>query len=307
MLLAIVLLIVGSGGVTETPKPAGAARYFEFEQNTDDDAAGDKKKPPLQWKRDRGQEVFDEGREAFNKNDFLQAKKEFKSALRLAKNDDTKEVCKSWYQASIGGIFLDRLEKIFEQPRKRPKVLGEAEEQFDRYRGTPIEARYQAFLKDKQGKLYHVLENFENVSKRYSKKYGKTFVDKPEDVREGRRAIRWKLEGPTAQLKVPAVPKDLSEFYSIVFWIKFEKGRPPYKAIFVASGRSNQNNQAVENIFFQDLKAVTKWTRVELPLAEFSVQGNASWDRIEDFKLYFEGNRKGELLVDQICLVKKTK
>ncbi|MFQ5655066.1 MAG: hypothetical protein ACE5GW_10090 [Planctomycetota bacterium] len=258
----------------------------------------------LAWKREEGKTHFEEGKTAFEAEDYKLAYQQFKKALKLAKGRATKLVVKRWQEGARGGWELVELKKQ-EEAGNTKKVYGLAERNLLRYLETPIGKAYHEFVQSLQDKLFETLEDFDVAGKRYSEKYGKTFVDDPKLVKQGRRCLRWETRGKTSELKITRLPRDLSSFRAVSYWMYFDGPGASYQLVFKAPGKSKSDyGETMQNAFIKFMKPHSGWKRLEVPFKEFSSQGEVSWERIKDFRIQFIGGKKVTLFIDYVALVR---
>lgn len=262
----------------------------------------------LEWKKPEAAEEFTKAKRAFEEGDFKEAFDLFKGLRKQAKNAETKKVVDAYQLGSEGGYRLAGYQKLATDG-DRLKAYQEAEKANADYRDTPIGPNYVKFLEQLGAELFTVIEDFESKGNRYSENKGKSFIDDPKFVREGRRSLKWETQGENSVLKVRGdqFPDDLSGYRALSVWILFEGRGLPYELVFVAKGTAQQpiSGDTVKNGFFKSMAAHSGWKRIEIPLAEFAQQGSADWTRIEDFRIQFAKGLKVVLYVDGISLIKK--
>ncbi|MEE8142916.1 MAG: hypothetical protein V3T77_07440, partial [Planctomycetota bacterium] len=261
---------------------------------------------PLSWTKKEGQQLFDQGQKEYEAGRYKEAYELFKRARKLAKERPTKLEADRWKLGSRGGLTLKALKK----GAKGGNIKGayrSAERDLELYRDTPIGESFSKFVEELQGKLFTTLEDFESVSGRYSKKFGKSFVKDSKNVRQGKRSLRWEVDKKKKAhvLKITDVPRDLSGYKAVTLWLYFEKGSAPYQLQFLGRGKTTSDyGHQMHNGFFSFQKAHRGWKRVEVPLKQFQLQGEVKWEYIKDFRIEFTSNKKCTVYVDYVALVK---
>ena len=294
------LLILGVAGVVESTLEVASAQDAKGDKK-----AGADKEPTLAWRKAEGAEKYEAAKKLFEEKNYKEAGATFKDARKLAKGRVTKEQVNKWLLASEGGLRLASLQK---QIDTNPRGVYALLEKFQRqYAETPIGADYEKALTQLRSRLFVSLETFDRPSKRYSEKFGKTFVKDPKFVKQGFRALKWETINHPSSLKVSSVPRNLTQFKAVSFWINFPKSGMPYWVVFKGKGKSSAGlagTQLTDNTYSVQRKHKKGWHRVEIPFSDFTQFGNVSWDKIESFQIYFDQKRKITLYVDDICLVK---
>ncbi len=259
----------------------------------------------LAFRKD-GQEIFDQALAAFEARNFKEAYDGFKSARKQAKDRQTKIEVDRWILGTKGANELNALQKQADLG-KQVAAHRMASNNLKKYQGTPIEEEYLKFVEELERELFTMLESFDNVSKRYTEKYGKTFIDAPEMVKQGRRSLQWDVDRKNYELKVKSLPSSMGVYSkgALIFWMHFAKGGSNYKLIFKAPGKSSSNSgDAFDNAFYVDMKKHSGWKRVEVPLKSFTKQGEVEWSSVRDFRIQFVGGRKFTCHIDAIMLRK---
>ncbi|MDE0959642.1 MAG: hypothetical protein OSB09_02575 [Planctomycetota bacterium] len=262
--------------------------------------------PELSWKKGDGAEVFQQGKTAYEADQFKEAYAFFKDARKKAKNRDTRSHVGRWLASTEGANELQALKKQASEG-KESAAYRMAVKNYAKFSETFIGEEYKNFLTGLQRKLFHVLEDFERVSRRYSEKYGKKFIDEVEWVQEGKRALQWDVASGKTELKIKGVPGGLSAYKSIAFYLDMPRGGSPYQLVFVVPGKSEagvSQVQVVNNAYIAQMKSHKGLKRIEVPLRNFKGQGDVSWDRVKDFRIQFLGAKKFTAYVDFIALLK---
>ncbi|MEC9476369.1 MAG: hypothetical protein VX764_04950 [Planctomycetota bacterium] len=262
--------------------------------------------PELSWKKSEGAESFEAAKAAYEASDFKTAYAKFKEARKQAKNRSTRSHVDLWLGATEGANELQALKKQA-SGGKESAAYRIAEKNYPRFASTPIGAEYKKFVNELQRKLFQVLEDFERVSKRYSSKYGKSFIDEDGRVQEGERALKWDVAPGQTELKVKGIPRNLTGYKSIAFYLDMPKGGSAYQLVFVVPGSAEEGVaqvQVVKNAYIMQMKSHKGLKRIEIPLKNFKGQGAASWDRVQDFRIQFLGGKRFTAYVDFIALLK---
>ena len=262
----------------------------------------------LVWKKPAGKEAFDLGKAEYEAGHFKEAHEAFKDAKRHAKDKATKAELGRWERGAVGGKELAELKKHVDAGRASDAYTI-AEKNYRLYEATPVGPAYKQFLEDLEKKLFTVIEDFERKTARYSEKYGKTFVEDADVVKQGKRCLRWEVNKKNYELKVKDLPKDLDAYAkgAVVFWLKFEGGSGPYQLAFDVPGKGTAatTGARVDNAFIMQMKAHSGgWKKIEVPLKSFTQQGSVEWSRVRDFRIQFLGGRKFTCHVDSIKLRK---
>ena len=262
----------------------------------------------LVFRKPEGQEKFDEGRKAFDAEEFKDAYTAFKAARKQAKDRPTKVAVDKWIQGSVGGNELVELRKRADGGRAAAAHTL-AEKNYPKFIHTPIADKYREFIVKLEKDLFTMLENFDVASSRYSEKYGKSFIDDTDLVRQGKRCLKWDVNRQNFELKVKKMPRDLESFSesgALVFWLHFDKGSAPYNLIFAVPGKgtAERTGERVDNAYIKQMKPHKGWKKIEVPLKQFLGQGDVEWSRVRDFRIQFQGGRKFTCHVDAIMLRK---
>lgn len=262
--------------------------------------------PELTWKKTAGAEAFAEAKTAYEAGDYKTAYGKFKDARKQAKNRDTRAHVDVWLAATEGANELAALKRQAEAGKEKA-AYRIAEKNYSKFAATPIGAEYKLFITELQKKLFHVLEDFERVSRRYSEKYGKKFIDDAGLVQEGKRALKWDVASGKTELKIKGLPANLSGFKSIAFYLDMPTGGAPFQLVFVVPGKSIAGvtqAQLVKNAYIMQMKSHKGLKRIEVPLRNFKGQGDVSWDRVQDFRIQFLGSKRFTAYVDFVALLK---
>ena len=262
--------------------------------------------PELSWKKSEGAESFEAAKVAYEAGDYKTAYQAFKDARKQAKNRSTRSHVDRWLAATEGANELAALKKQAANG-KNSAAYRIAEKNYPKFAETPIGPEYKKFVNEMQRKLFQVLEDFERVSKRYSAKYGKSFVDEAGVVQEGQRALKWQVAPGQTELKVKGIPRNLTGYKAIAFYLDMPTGGSAYQLVFVVPGSSEAGVtqvQVVKNAFIMQMKSHRGLKRIEIPLKHFKGQGNAEWGRVQDFRIQFLGGKKFTAYIDFIALLK---
>lgn len=263
----------------------------------------------LEWRKPEGGDLFTQAQKAFDEESYKESYDLFKKLKKLAKNKKAKITVALYRKGAEGGYKLAGFKERIEKSPKH-KIYLEAEKAFSSdYRDTPVAAAYEEFLKKLAGELFNRIENFESKGKRYSEKFGKTFIEEPKLVKEGRRSLRWETKGKHNVLKIKGkqVPDRLTGFRAVSFWMYFDGRGAPFEAMFICKGDSKRtvSQETLKNGYFKALKAHKGWKRIEIPLKEFAQQGKADWGKVEDFRIQFNEGAKVTVYLDDISLIKQ--
>ena len=141
----------------------------------------------------------------------------------------------------------------------------------------------------------------------YSEKFGKSFDTDPKEVRQGKRFLKWEVDKKKKAhvLRVHKIPNDLTAYKAVSFWLGFPKNSGPYQVVFKGLGKTRSDyGKMLVNGFFNLRKGHRGWKRIEIPLKLFSLQGEAKWEFIKDFRIEFTTTKKLTVYVDSISLIK---
>lgn len=262
--------------------------------------------PTLTFKKPEGQTSFDQGKAQFAEKKYAEAFESFRDARKHASDRVTKEEVDRWAEGARGGNELVELRKNVEAGNTAA-AYAHAEESLPKFVNTPIGEEYGKFVEELEKQIFTVLENFDVASNRYNEKFGKTFVDDPAMVKQGKRSLRWEVDRENFELKVKGLPDPMAPYLggAVIFWLHFEQRGAPYRAIFTVPGKSTSaSGDEYNNIFYKDLQPHVGWKKIEVPLKQFTAQGEVDWSRVRDFRLYFTGGKKFTCHVDCISLRK---
>lgn len=263
---------------------------------------------PRTWKdTDEGEALFARAVAHLEAGEYRELGETCKKLRSQAKDGATRELVASYLSAAEGGLQLERCREQARQGKQRA-AYGDAQKAYARYAETPVGPAYVTFLEHLRGELFTVLEDFEKSGARYSEKFGKSFVQDPKFVKEGRQSLKWEIAGKNVSLKVEGLPKDLvQDHVGISMWVNFPAGTAPYRLVFACTGKSaSTQGEAVQDSFYKAIAAQRGWTRIEADWKEFSQQGAADWSKVEDFRIQFDGRPGITLYVDDICLIKRS-
>ncbi|MBA4684431.1 MAG: hypothetical protein H2076_05510 [Planctomycetes bacterium] len=262
--------------------------------------------PDLAWKKPVGAQLFEEARTAYDAKEYAEAVKKFKDARKQAKNRATRMHIDNWLLATEGA---NELNALIQQAKggKESAAYRIGAKNYPRFAQSPIGPEYKKFLTEMETKLFVVLDDFERVSRRYSEKFGKKFIDDEKLVQQGKRALEWKVSAQASELKIKSLPKNLESFKSLVMYLDMPKGGAAYQMVFVVPGTSDEGLSKVttiQNAYIAQMKSHRGLKRIEVPLKNFKGQGNVEWARVKDFRIQFLGGKKFTAYVDFIALQK---
>ena len=262
--------------------------------------------PDLAWKKPEGAALFEEGRGAFDEKEFAKAVEKFKAARKQAKNRTTRMHIDNWLLATEGA---NELNALIQQAKigKESAAYRIGAKNYPRYAQSPIGPDYKKFLTEMETKLFVVLDDFERVSRRYSEKFGKKFIDDPKNVQQGKRALEWSVSSSASELKIKTLPRNMDAYKSLVMYLDMPKGGSAYQLVFVVPGKSDEGLSkvtTVQNAYIAQMKAHRGLKRIEVPLKNFKGQGDVEWTRVKDFRIQFLGGKKFTAYVDFIALQK---
>lgn len=262
--------------------------------------------PDLAWKKPEGATLFEEARGAYDAMEFAAAVQKFKAARKQAKNRTTRMHIDNWLLATEGANELNALKKQA-QAGKESAAYRIGAKNYPRFAQSPIGPDYKKFLTEMESKLFVVLDDFERVSRRYSEKFGKKFIDDENLVQQGKRALEWKVSSKASELKIKSLPRNMESFKSLVMYLDMPKGGAAYQLVFVVPGTSDEGLSkvtTVQNAYIAQMKSHRGLKRIEVPLKNFKGQGNVEWARVKDFRIQFLGGKKFTAYVDFIALQK---
>ncbi|MCI0651339.1 MAG: hypothetical protein L0Z55_05605 [Planctomycetes bacterium] len=260
----------------------------------------------IAWAKPEGRAEFEQGHSAYEAKKYAEAHQHFKKSRSHADGKDAKAMVDLWIAAALGAHELEGLERKAQDSGAREGALRAAESDYPKYEKTPIGGRYREFIERLRKEVYFVLEDFERPSKRFSEAQGKTFVADAKRVHEGKHALKWQIISDPAELKIKELPKDLTAFKSVAFWMEFEGTDVSYQAMFRAGGESKTDTGKItENVFVRDLPGHKGAKRVEIPFKDFQTYGQVDWKNVEDFRVRFIGRRNVTVYIDEIVLIRK--
>ena len=262
--------------------------------------------PDLAWKKPEGATLYQEARSAFDEKKYADAVKKFKDARKQAKNRATRMHIDNWLLATEGA---NELNALIQQAKagKESAAYRIGAKNYPRFAQSPIGPEYKKFLTEMESKLFVVLDDFERVSRRYSEKFGKKFIDDAEKVQQGKRALEWKVSSQASELKIKTLPKNMDSFKSLVMYLDMPKGGAAYQLVFVVPGTSDEGLSkvtTVQNAYIAQMKSHRGLKRIEVPLKNFKGQGKVEWSRVKDFRIQFLGGKKFTAYVDFVALQK---
>ncbi len=259
-----------------------------------------------EFKQAKGQVAFQKGKELFDAGKYGEAKVEIKKSKESAKTAGDKEIVDQWVGACEGGSALDLYKKAVERGTLRTTYF-QATGTRERYRGTAIEGKFNAFLDDLATKVFEVLEDFDRPSRRYDPKYGKEFVADKAIVHRGAHCLKWSStkDGKATQLQLSTVPKNWSAYHSVAFWIRCE--RPVDLSIYIKSPTPKGAGET--NAMESSYSPVTRpgWTLAEIEIDKFKKRGQASLANVEELIFHIDARTTFKLYFDDIVLVRKDK
>ncbi len=262
--------------------------------------------PDLAWKKPEGATLLAEGRSAFDAKEFAKAVEKFKAARKMAKNRTTRMYIDNWMLATEGANELNALQKQAELGKESAAYRIGAKN-YPRFAQSPIGPEYKKFLTEMESKLFVVLDDFERVSKRYSEKFGKKFIDDPKLVQQGKRALEWKVSSKAHELKIKTLPRNMDSYKSLVMYLDMPAGGSAYQLVFVVPGSSEEGLSkvtTVQNAYIAQMKSHRGLKRIEVPLKNFKGQGSAEWSRVKDFRIQFLGGKRFTAYLDFVALQK---
>lgn len=267
----------------------------------------EKEEPTLKFSRD-GKARYEEGKKLYEEKKYREAHDAFKAARKSATGRTTKRVISQWSAACEGALLLQKNFLPQYDAGQYKKTWAQIEQRYGMYEGTPIQKEYDDLRTKLRDKLFHVLDDFDRPSGRFTKKHGKEFISDPEFVKQGARALKWETVDKPSELKIKKVPRNMAGYEAISYWIYFPKGKMDYTLNFMGAGKSaTDTGQLTANGFQMNMKPPKKkgWSRVEVPLKKFSQFGKVEWENIKDFRIRFKANKRITCYLDDVSLVKK--
>jgi hypothetical protein len=278
-----------------------------------DKASGDSAGAGPEFKSEAAKASFETAQQLYGTGDYKKAESLFKRALRKAKTKKDKVLVQKWVKAAGGGKILATLERRAKKQQLN-RAYEEARGHARKYAGTPAEALFEKFIKELEAELIVVLQNFDRVSARYTKKYGKTYVREPKPELDGTQCLRWTntTERPPAALKIQQVPRDWRPFGFLEFWVNVARAPSDPQAVIACKkgagakkkprrGRkSSPDGFLIARLKLGNTKG--EWQRIRLALSEFKATGAASLDAVEYFSMQVGGGTQFDLLIDRVSL-----
>lgn len=292
------------------------------QEGTDDDAEASPKtaEPTPEFRSESAAESFKEGLGLYEKKEFEDAERAFKKALSSAKDSASRDIVKNWVVAAEYSPSLEKTAKLVEEKRysEATKFLTQIQAKID---GTPAMKRWTELATQVETALYQTLEGFDVVSRRYSPKYGKTFVNDRSQVFRGEHCLRWQNtpDNKAGVLKIANVPPDWEKIEALEVWVNTPVALPLETVVLTdkdpkAGGknappaRPRAPGQQIVTSYMQELivkPAPGRWQRVYLPLAQFKPQGDPTFSKVKEVRFQIPGGRKFDFLIDEIRLKKK--
>jgi len=281
-----------------------------------DKASGDSAVVEPEFKSKAAKANFEKAQGLYGEGDYKKAESLFKKARRKAKTQEDKAVVEKWVKAAAGRKILVTLERRV-QKTGLSRAYDEARSHARNYVGTPAEAEFKKFIKTLEAKLIAVLENFDQVSSHYGKKYGKVYVRDPKPKLDGTPCLRWTNtpKRPPAALKIKRVPQDWGQFSFLEFWVNVRKAPSDAQAVIAcgerrgAKGKKPPRPKGSRGAYFVTrlkLKNTKgEWQRIRLTLNDFDSSGAASLAAVEHFHIQVGRGTQFDLLIDRIVLYRK--
>lgn len=271
------------------------------------------KTPEPQFKSEKYQKYFEEGRAHFDEEDFKAAAKSFKSASRGAKTKEDKKLVTGWADACKGASVLVQAQKL-----QKKNYINEAYDlvlvALRKYKGTPIEPAFTKLYGELERLLFQVIESFDRRSPKFSKKFGKTFISDQRLQANGTMCLHWQntRDGKPGMLKIAPVPRNWSQYVALEFWVHC---RVPAKGdvLLVADPAPKKGQKAPaktrrgENVVSLPRHSLVLprkggWQYIRLKLPSFQAQGNADLAQVKEFRIQFSGTQSFDFFLDEIRL-----
>jgi hypothetical protein len=259
-----------------------------------------------EFKSAKGKEAFQKGRELFDLEQYKDAKAEFSKAKPDTKSADDRTAIEGWIKASDGGSGLANYRKLAEKGILRRAFLL-AMDLGEQCRGTAIYPKFKAFTDELRPKAADVLDDFDAVNNRYSKKFGKEFVSDPEKVFRGSNCLLWTntKDPQVSQLQLTTVPKKWgSEYHSVVFWVRVEGYPVEIKLMTRTPGDIAKGQESPVMEFDFTPQGKPGWQRAEVELSQFKKRGAASLNNVEKFMLQIDSKNAFKVYIDDILLTR---
>jgi len=249
-------------------------------------------------------EAFQKARKLFDQESYNEALLAMKRLRDQGKSAADREVLQNWIRASEGGVLLSKYRQMFQRGVLRTTLFS-AMDQAVSYRGTPVAPRYEALINENMPRVIHVLENFDTRTNRYSKKYGKDFINDPKIVFRGAYCLEWvsTKAGKPSQLALKDVPQKWAPFHSVVFWIRCEQ--PVELQLIALSSGSDSDEDTDALVAIYSPPARGGWVRAEVTLDQFRKHGSASFGNVGRFVIQIESKTTYKFYIDELGLVRK--
>jgi hypothetical protein len=268
-----------------------------------------------EFSRESGKEAFNEARGLFSKGEYREAEKLFKKARSDAASKEDRLVVEKWAVACTGAMLLERLKKI--RAPTRLKAYDQAHEYMTKFRGTPAEPLYKDYLRTLEPQIFVPLEDFSVASPRYSPKFGKTFITKPELSLDGSQFLEWKStsDRKASALKVtPSSPtlKNWAPFEAIEFWVCVKVPPRGLQVVVMCEGAAANTPVAApgaaKQYFYAPVPLPSRpgqWKRVRMKFSEMKTFGRPQISSVNYFQLQMPAGIQYDFLVDEIALIRR--
>jgi hypothetical protein len=287
-------------------KSSGAPKAKPEEKKGAEDGPPSKDSAEPEFKNAKAKESFQKARELFDLEQYKEAKAEFSKAKSDAKTADDRSIVEGWVKASDGGSGLASYQKLAEKGVLRKAFLM-AMDLGEQCRGTAIYPKFTAFTDELRPKVATVLDDFDAVDNRHSKKYGKEFVSEPDKVFRGSNSLLWTntKDPQISQLQVKTIPKKWgSEYHSVVFWVRMD-GYPVVLKLMTLSpgaGTKGQETPVMECDWTPQGKS--GWQRAEVELSQLKKRGAGTLNNVEKLILQIDSKSAFKVYVDDILLTR---
>lgn len=268
-----------------------------------------------EFNKESGKETFKEARELFSKGEYREAETLFKKARGDAASKEDRLVVEKWAVACTGAMLLERLKKI--RAPTPLKAYDQAHEYMTKFRGTPAEPLYREHLETLEPQIFVPLEDFSVASPRYSPKFGKSFIKKPELSLDGSQFLEWKStpQRKASALKVtPSSPtlKNWTPFDAIEFWLCVKVPPRGLQVVIMCEGAAGNAPAAgsapAKQYFYAPVPLPSRpgqWKRVRIKFSDMKTFGRPQISSVNYFQMQMPAGVQYDFLIDEIALIRK--
>ena len=270
-----------------------------------------------EFKSEKYARSYAKGKAAFDKDEFKDAAKEFKSAARGGKTKADRALVTKWADVCKKGGPLLRQANALRERQYWNEAYDKLSLGVRRFVGTQIEGRFRKALVEVDRLLYTPIETFDRPSSRYGKKFGKMFIKDAKLQANGTVCLHWQStrNGKPGVLSVKGVPPDWSAYGTLEFWVNVRvPGKGEVILMSVPGKKKGQTGRsaappgkALHAVLQHPVVLPRKggWQYIRLDLSKFKSQGGAELSRVQEFRLQFRAGITFDMFLDDVRLRKK--